>query len=145
MVNNIQNWCSIKTLQLPICSKSFTYNKPNLVHLWIFSCVAYYQVSLANINKLDSKVFCKLFIYYSEKNNLYYYYDLIKRKIVISIDVKFDEENYNLIVSLTKNLFMERNIDFFIFNQNTLSNNMIEKNIHICSKNLSSTKIFKQL
>ena len=60
-------------------------------HLKVFGCVAYAHVPYELIKKLDKKGQKCIFVGYSEDTKSYKLYDPIERKLIISCDVQFVE------------------------------------------------------
>lgn len=66
--------------------------KPSVKHLRIFGCVAYMHVPDATRKKLDDKSIKCVFLGVSEESKAYMLYDLVTRKIMVSKDVVFTEQ-----------------------------------------------------
>ena len=67
--------------------------KPNIQHLKVFGSVAYSLIPEAMRNKFDDKSEKCIFIGYSEKSKAYKLFNPKTKKIVISRDVRVDEES----------------------------------------------------
>jgi hypothetical protein len=67
--------------------------RPSINHFRIFKCIAYAHVPNVKRTKLDDKSMKCVFIGVSEECKAYMLYNLITKKIIISKDVLFDEEN----------------------------------------------------
>ena len=67
--------------------------KPNVHHLKVFGCVAYSHIPDAMRSKLDDKAEKCIFIGYSERSKAYKLYNPVTEKVVISRDVRFDENS----------------------------------------------------
>ena len=65
--------------------------KHNVVHLKVFGCVTYAHVPDELRKKLDNKGHKCIFVGYSEDTKAYKLYDLIARRVIISCDVQFVE------------------------------------------------------
>jgi transposase InsO family protein len=67
--------------------------RPSVNHFRIFGCIAYAHVPDKRRTKLDDKSVKCVFIGVSEESKAYRLYNPITKKIIISRDVLFDEEN----------------------------------------------------
>jgi hypothetical protein len=65
--------------------------KHNVVHIKVFGCVAYAQVLDELRKKLDKKGHKCIFFGYSEDTKAYKLHDPITRKVIISSNVQFEE------------------------------------------------------
>jgi hypothetical protein len=65
--------------------------KHNVAHLKVFGCVAYAHVPDETRKKLDKKGQKCIFVGYSKDTKSYKLYDPIARKVIISCDVQFME------------------------------------------------------
>ena len=65
--------------------------QPDISNLRIFGCLAYVHIPKEHRNKLDSKTQRCLFLGFGSETKAYRLYDQIRRKIIISRDVVFDE------------------------------------------------------
>lgn len=57
----------------------------------MFGSIAYSLISQTNRNKFDEKIEKFIFVEYSERSKVYKLYNSKSKKIVISSDVRFDE------------------------------------------------------
>lgn len=70
--------------------------KPNVAHLKTFGCLAYSHIPDALRSKLDDKSEKGIFIGYSQRTKAYKLYNPKTKKMIISRDVRFDENGcYN--------------------------------------------------
>ena len=65
--------------------------KPDVSNLRIFGCMAYVHIPKEHRQKLDSKTQRCLFLGYDDETKAYRLYDHIKKRVIISRDVIFDE------------------------------------------------------
>ena len=63
----------------------------NISHLLVFDCVFYVRVKDSNRDKLDLKAHKYIFIGYGSDDMCYHFWDDIKKKVVRSKDVTFNE------------------------------------------------------
>jgi hypothetical protein len=84
----------------PTCSNfgippesSFTGNQVNLQNLRIFGCMAHVHIPDGERQKLDKKSHKCMFMGYDLESKAYRLYDPIRKKIIISRDVIFDEDH----------------------------------------------------
>jgi hypothetical protein len=87
----IMNICPTKSVRNKVPRESWICMKHNVVHLNIFGCVAYTYVPNELRNKLDKKGHKCIFVEYSEDTKAYKLYDPIARKVIISRNVQFVE------------------------------------------------------
>lgn len=66
--------------------------KPVVTHLKVFGCVCYALVPVEKRTKLESRATPGIFVGYSSNKKGYRVYDPIAKKVLVSRDVKFDEE-----------------------------------------------------
>lgn len=69
-------------------------NKPNVSHLKIFGCIAYTKIPAQNLQKFDNRAKKCIFVGYCFNSKAYRLFYPLTGKIVISRDVRFDEQNY---------------------------------------------------
>ena len=69
---------------------------PKVDHLRTWGCVAYVHVPKSDRHKLDSKTMAYRFIGYDDQTKAFRLYLPDKKKVVISKDVMFDEDNFEL-------------------------------------------------
>jgi hypothetical protein len=70
--------------------------KPNLSHLRVFGCIAYCHIPAEKRNKLEPKAIATLFIGYDEQSKAYRCWNPVTKRIIISRDIRFDEQNFVL-------------------------------------------------
>lgn len=68
--------------------------KPSVSHFRIFGCTAYVHIPDNQRTKLDEKSFKCIFLGVSEESKAYRLFDPKSKKIIISRDVKFEEEEH---------------------------------------------------
>jgi hypothetical protein len=88
----LQNRSPHKVLGNVTLEKAFTRKKPNISHLRIFGCVAYYHIPAEKRTKLDPTAEKGILVGYNETSKPYKIYIPTIRKIVLCRDVKFEEE-----------------------------------------------------
>ncbi len=72
----------------------FYGKKPDVSHFKVFGCKAYMHVPKENRKKWDSKTKKCIFVGYSVTSKGYRLYDPVSRKICVSRDVLFDEDEF---------------------------------------------------
>ena len=72
----------------------FYGSKPDVSHFKVFGCKAYMHVPKENRKKWDSKTKKCIFVGYSITSKGYRLYDPVSRKICVSRDVLFDEDQF---------------------------------------------------
>jgi hypothetical protein len=72
--------------------EAFTGRKPDISHLRIFGCVAYFHIPAEKRTKLNPTVEKGILVGYSETSKVYRIYIPTTKKIVLCRDVKFEEE-----------------------------------------------------
>ena len=72
----------------------FYGSKPDVSHFKVFGCKAYMHVPKENRKKWDSKTKKGIFVAYSITSKGYRLYDPVSRKICVSRDVLFDEDEF---------------------------------------------------
>jgi len=87
----ILNRCPTKSNNKITSKELFFGIKPYLDHLRVFGCKSYVHILKEKRKKLSPKAFERIMARYDENSKAYKIYDPRHRKIVISIDVKFDE------------------------------------------------------
>ena len=93
-VNYIQNRWPTKALKLKTPEEVFTGIKPHLGHLRVIGCLAYCHIPDVKRQKLDPKATATIFIGYDEQSKAYRCYHPPSRKILVSRDVRFDEQQF---------------------------------------------------
>ena len=72
----------------------FYGSKPDVSHFKVFGCKAYMHICKENRKKWDSKTKKCIFVGYSITRKGYRLYDPVSRKICVSRDVLFDEDQF---------------------------------------------------
>jgi hypothetical protein len=85
------NGCPTKVVHDKIPLVAWCYGRWTVEHLRVFGCVAYTHVPKEQRQKLDEKGVKCIFTRYSSKSKAYRLYDPINKKIIISRDVEFLE------------------------------------------------------
>lgn len=65
--------------------------KPNVDYFWVFGCIGHVHVSNSKRKKLDDKSFQCVLLGMSEESKAYRLYDPASKKIIVSRDVFFEE------------------------------------------------------
>ena len=68
-------------------------SKPSVDHFRVFGCISHVHIPNSKRTNLDDKSVRCVLLRVSEKSKAYRLYDPISQKIIISRDVKFEEEN----------------------------------------------------
>ena len=87
----IMNRCPTKSMKNKFPQEEWTSMNHSVSHLKVFSCVAYAHVPDEVRKKLDKKVEKCIFVGYYEDTKAYKLYDPVARKVIISRDVQFFE------------------------------------------------------
>jgi hypothetical protein len=87
----IMNRCPTKSVKNIVPQEAWTCMKYNVVHLKNFGCVAYAHVPYELRKKMGKKGQKCIFVGYSEETKGYKMYDPVARKVIISHDVQFVE------------------------------------------------------
>ena len=103
----LSNWSPTRSLQKATPQEKWSGWKPTLSHIRVFGSIAYVHVPDETRVKLDDKSEKHVFIGYDAKSKGYKLYNPKSKKTVVSLDVKFDEddswnwetreENYNFL------------------------------------------------
>ncbi|MCI32875.1 retrovirus-related pol polyprotein from transposon tnt 1-94, partial [Trifolium medium] len=94
---HILNRCPTFAVKDITPEEAWSASKPSVSHFKIFGCIAYVHIPDNLRKKLDDKSTVCIYLGISDESKAYKLYDPIKRKIVISKDVKFDEtKQWNL-------------------------------------------------
>ncbi|CAJ2637623.1 unnamed protein product [Trifolium pratense] len=88
---HILNRCPTFAVKDITPEEAWSARKPSVSHFKIFGSVAYVHIPDNLRKKLDDKSIVCIYLGISEESKAYKLYDPLKRKIVISKDVKFDE------------------------------------------------------
>ena len=73
--------------------EAWSGRKPAVDYFRIFGCIAYAHVLDKNRKKLDNKAEKCVFLGVSESSKAYKVFNPVTKKVVVSRDVSFDEEN----------------------------------------------------
>ena len=87
-----QNRCSHTTLGKKTLEEVFTGTRPDVSHIRIFGSVCYCHVHADTRKKLDPSGEKGLLVGYRETLKAYIVYILARKMIIVSRDVKFDED-----------------------------------------------------
>jgi len=88
----ILNRSPMKSLENAMLEEAWTRRKPDVSHIRIFSYIAYAHIPNKLRQKLDNKFEKCIFLGYSDQYKAYLLYNFVTKKVVISRDVKFAEE-----------------------------------------------------
>ena len=87
----IINQCPTESVKKNVHQESWTCMNHSVSHLNFFGCVAYAHIPDEMRRKLDKKGQKCIFVGYSEDTKAYKLYDPVTRKVIISRDVQFVE------------------------------------------------------
>ena len=108
----IMNRCPTKSVKNKVPQEAWIGMNPSVSHLKIFGCVAYAHVPDELRKKLDNKEHKCIFVNYSEDTKAYKLYDPITRKLIISRDVQFVEnESWDGTLDINVNIVLNVNND----------------------------------
>ena len=96
----IQNRCPHIDLGRKTLEEVFTGTRPYVSHICIFGTICYCHVHANNRKKLDPSGEKRLLVGYSKISKAYKVYIPARRRIIVSRDVQFDEDNKALRRSL---------------------------------------------
>jgi hypothetical protein len=82
------------SLQIKVPQEAWSGTKLNVVHLMTFGCIAYARIPSELRRKLDGKSEKCIFTGYSETSKSYRLYNPISKKLILSRDVKFLENQF---------------------------------------------------
>ena len=88
----ILNRCPAESIQNIVPEEAWSGRKQNVTHMRVFGCVAYAHVPDELRKKLDSKAEKCIFFGYSDESKAYKLYNPLTKKVIISRDVQFIEE-----------------------------------------------------
>lgn len=88
----IMNRCPTKSVMNMILEEAWIGRKHNVTHMRVFGCVAYAHVPDELRRKLDNKGEKCIFIGYSEESKSYKLYNPTTKKVIISRDIQFVED-----------------------------------------------------
>nr|GEX83448.1 retrovirus-related Pol polyprotein from transposon TNT 1-94 [Tanacetum cinerariifolium] len=86
------NRCPLKTLDNKTPQKAWNGLKPTVSHLWVFRSIAYVHVLSQRRLKLNDRSEKHVFVGYDKQSKGYKLYNPVTRNVVVSRDMKFDEE-----------------------------------------------------
>ncbi|KAL5556508.1 hypothetical protein UlMin_038744 [Ulmus minor] len=90
------NRCPTNVVKNKTPVEAWSGRKPSTKHLRVFGCICYTHIPQEKRSKLDEKTEKGIFLGYSTQSKGYRVYRLRKNKLIISRDVKFDEDTmYN--------------------------------------------------
>ena len=106
----IMNQCPTKSVKNKVSQEAWTGMNHSVFHLKFFGCVAYAHVPDELRRKLDKKGKKCIFVGYSEDTKAYKLYDPVARKVIISRDVQFvDNESWDGTIDI--NVKIVSNVD----------------------------------
>ena len=73
--------------------EAWSGSKPSLDHFRVFGCISHVHIPDSKRTKLDDKSVRCVLLRVSEESKAYRLYDLVSQKMIVSKDVKFEEEN----------------------------------------------------
>ncbi|CAM6089013.1 unnamed protein product [Calypogeia fissa] len=91
VANHTLNRCDTSSLKDSTPYQSLYGSKPDFTHLRVVGCLAYVHIPKEMCHKLSAKSIRTTLVGYDETSKAYCCYDPIKRKILISCDVIFNE------------------------------------------------------
>ena len=106
----IMNQCQTKSVKNKVPQESWIGMNHSVSHLNFFHCVAYARVIDELRKKLDNKVQKCIFVDYSKDTKSYQLYDLVIRKLIISRNVHF-VENESWDGTIDKNVKIVSNVE----------------------------------
>nr|GFC61754.1 retrovirus-related Pol polyprotein from transposon TNT 1-94 [Tanacetum cinerariifolium] len=83
---------SSKSLDNKTPQEAWNGLKPTVSHPRVFGSIAYVRISSQRRLKLDDRCEKHVFVGYDKQSKGYKLYNPVTRKVVVSIDVEFDEE-----------------------------------------------------
>ena len=104
------NRCPTKSVKNKFPQEAWTGMNHSVSHLKVFGCVAYAHIPDELRKKLDKKGQKCIFVGYSEDTKAYKLYDPVTRKVIISRDVQF-VENESWDGTVDTNVKIVSNID----------------------------------
>lgn len=87
----IVNRCSTKAVANKTLMKAWPGRKPSAKHLKVFGSICYTYIPDAKMSKFNDKTEKGIFLGYSSTSKGYWVYNLQTKKLIISRDIKFDE------------------------------------------------------
>ena len=98
----LKNRNPTKALKDTTPEQEWSGEKPSVAHLRSFGCKAYAHIPVQRRSKLDSKTLECVFTGYCTDTKGYRLFDIVKRQVIVSRDVIFDERNDTDQTSLPK-------------------------------------------
>ena len=98
----VLNRCPTKALQSITPYEAWHGRKPSVAHLRVFGCLAYALVPVQHRRKLDDKAVKCIFFGYSSESKGYKLYHPQTKRILVSRDVVFVEDDVQPLLSCTK-------------------------------------------
>ena len=140
----IMKRCPFKSIKNMIPKKAWSGRKHSVSHMKVFGCVAYAHVPDELRRKLDSKGEKCIFVGYSNESKAYKLYNPISKKVIISRDVKFVEDEawdgtLDKTINIAANIPQEEDEDFV----STCTSNVTPPTPIQGKKNLSKDTIIK--
>ncbi|KAG9450495.1 hypothetical protein H6P81_010460 [Aristolochia fimbriata] len=87
------NRCPTKSVKFRTPIEAWSGSKPAVGHLKIFGCIAYAHIPEQRRKKLDDRGEKCIFVGYDSKTKAYKLYNPVTKRLIISRDVEFDEED----------------------------------------------------
>jgi hypothetical protein len=79
-------------LENQVPQEAWSGMKSSVSHFKVFGCVSYSHVHEELKRKLDDRSQKCIFVGYSEQSKAYKLYNLVTKKMIVNIDVKFQED-----------------------------------------------------
>ena len=106
------NRCPKKSVKNKVSEEAWTCMNHSVSHLKVFGCVAYAHIPDELRRKLDKKGQKCILVSYSEDTKAYKLYDPVIRKVIISRDVQFVEnESWDGTVEINVKIVLNINND----------------------------------
>lgn len=86
------NRCPTKSVRNMTPEEAWSSFKPSVAHLRVFGCIAYAKIPEARRIKLDDKGVKCIFVGYGDRTMGYKLYNPLTKKVIISRDVVFEED-----------------------------------------------------
>jgi hypothetical protein len=88
----LQNWSPHRAVGRKTFEEAFTGSRPDVEHLRIFGCLTFSHVSSEKRTKLDLTAEKGIIVGYSEVSKTYQIYFPTSRRVVLGINVRFEED-----------------------------------------------------
>ncbi|KAF2301069.1 hypothetical protein GH714_019859 [Hevea brasiliensis] len=88
----VLNRCLTKSVEGMTPYQAWCKKIPNIHHLRVFGCLSHIKVTSPHLTKLEDRSVKGVMIGYEEGSKAYRLYDPVKKKLIISRDVIFEEE-----------------------------------------------------